>query len=403
MDASSPFFGKYDMEKKKISVMAPHKVPWSNVELVKECIIIPYLLYKYYGYEVTIVGKAPPDIPPGNYDESDADYLSETTYSYYKYVKGLKLKLLEAGDEEAFSLYLEENSRDIDIYYMRGPYEVNMFCAPLYKKLRPDGMAFCALDANSGWMDRIYWYNPIFLKFMNSCDVISTSCTRMADFLSIKWPWKVHSIINGFYDLSKEQRGRVSFEGRENIILTVGRLGTYQKATEVLMEAFAKAAYSIPDWKLYLAGSIEPLFETYIERFKDEHSDIMERIVFTGTIKDRDELAALYNRSKVYALTSTMEGGTNNATAEALGRGLIPVTSRIDAYEDITDKGRLGRNFEIGDTEALKEILIETCNREDLREESDKVYNYAEDMYDMVKITGKLNELFNRNRDKNIY
>ena len=53
------------------------------------------------------------------------------------------------------------------------------------------------------------------------------------------------------------QGEKVSFDRRENIILTVGRLGTGQKKTEVLLEAFAKIADEIVKYSLYTLVAID--------------------------------------------------------------------------------------------------------------------------------------------------
>lgn len=385
------------MQSKKISIIAPYERPWSDVELIKECILMPYILYKNYGYDVTIVGKAPEGVSAGTYSEENMINLPDGIYDNYRYISGVKFELLDSFQEEERINYLKNNYENIDVLYLRGVYKLNMKMAPEYKKLKTEGVVICALDANSSWMDRIYWYLPPYTEFMNSCDVITTSCTAMANMLSIKWPWKVHSIINGFFNLSKVHKGRNPFYKRENIILTVGRLGTRQKATEVLLKAFVIAHDYIPDWKLCLAGSMEEEFKTFLGEFLKENKCLSERIICTGVVSDRDELAELYDRAKIYALTSEYEGGTNNATAEALGRGLIPVTTRIDAYEDITDHGRIGRSFDIGDADSLSRILIELCNNVDLEKESEKVYAYAKKTYDMERITGELNGLIERN------
>lgn len=386
------------MEKLKISVIAPFNRPWSDVELVKECIVLPFLLYKNHDCDVTIVGASPEGVPSGSYDAEDDRILSDGYYKNYKYISGLKFKLFDTWDYEARENYIYQNIHDIDILYLRGPYKLNLHMAPLFKQLKPEGTVICALDANSSWMDKIYWYLPEYMNFLNSCDIITTSCTAMANFLSIKWPWHVHSIINGFYDLSIDHKQKVRFTDRENIILTVGRLGTKQKCNDVLLEAFAQAAASIPDWKLYLVGSIDDQFIPYLDEYLERNKAISDRIIFTGSISDRDELADFYDRAKIYALTSELEGGTNNATAEALGRGLIPITSRIDAYEDITDHERIGCSFEIGDIDALAGILISLCNSEDLDSKSEQVYEYADKEYNMEKITGRLYELIKRNK-----
>ena len=40
----------------RVVAMAPYERGWSNVELVKDCGLIPYLLYKNHGCDVTMVG-----------------------------------------------------------------------------------------------------------------------------------------------------------------------------------------------------------------------------------------------------------------------------------------------------------------------------------------------------------
>ena len=53
---------------------------------------------------------------------------------------------------------------------------------------------------------------------------------------------------------------------RKNIILTVGNLGTYEKATDVLLEAFAMYAVRSKntDWSLRLIGTVDESFRDCI-------------------------------------------------------------------------------------------------------------------------------------------
>ena len=65
---------------KKISVIAPYERPWSDVELIKECILMPYLLHKNHSYDVTIVGKAPEGVSAGLYQEENMKDLPDGIY-----------------------------------------------------------------------------------------------------------------------------------------------------------------------------------------------------------------------------------------------------------------------------------------------------------------------------------
>lgn len=53
---------------------------------------------------------------------------------------------------------------------------------------------------------------------------------------------------------------------RENTFLTVARLGTKQKATDILLQGFAKTA-DMHNWNLKLIGTIDDNFRKYITSF----------------------------------------------------------------------------------------------------------------------------------------
>ena len=84
-----------------------------------------------------------------------------------------------------------------------------------------------------------------------------------------------------------------TLEEKENIILTVGRLGTEAKNTELLLETLKEI--DLKDWKVYLVGSIDKRFVNYKENFFKENPSLIDKIIFTGEIKDRKELYKYYN------------------------------------------------------------------------------------------------------------
>src|SRR5690606_17243301 len=46
----------------------------------------------------------------------------------------------------------------------------------------------------------------------------------------------------------------LEFKGKENIIITVGRIGTYQKNNQMMLEALS--GLNLQDWKIYFIGPI---------------------------------------------------------------------------------------------------------------------------------------------------
>lgn len=129
---------------------------------------------------------------------------------------------------------------------------------------------------------------------------------------------------------------------KENMILTVGRLYTNQKNTEMLLEALKQT--DLKDWKCILAG---PGAE------KEEQGNI----IFAGDQRDRAALADLYARAKVFVLTSRWES-YGIVLAEAAACGCFLVTTPVGAAPDIVEQCG-GIIVAQEDSEALAQVLSE--------------------------------------------
>ncbi len=365
---------KHPERQKRIVAMAPYERGWTNVELIKDCGLIPYILYKNYNYRVSMVG------------------VNEGPYPYHEqYTKGVEMEFLPGGGDSDKIQYIVDNAREIDALLIRGCYPSNFPVVEAYKKTNPDGRIYVGLDANSSWMDRIKWDAPDFMKFLDSCDVIATSCMSMQKFLNEKWPWKIEYIPNGWYDFSHHQKEPV-FENKKNRILTVGRLGTWQKATEVLLEAFAQIADKVPEWELRLVGGVEGSFQPYIKEYFERFPYLSERVLFIGALTDRDKLFEEYQEARIFALPSNLEGAPN-VISEALHAGCATAVTRFDAYEDATDCGRCGLSAEKMDIDGFAEILYRLCTDKNLKQLCGRAYQYSLRHYDMENITARVNEL----------
>ncbi len=356
---------------RKRVVAIPHSEGWENAQLVKDCGVLPYLFHKNHRCEVSMVG--------ANIEED---------YPNARYVPGMKLEFLPDGALRTKWEYLKQNARQIDCLMLHGPYPSYFPLAECYKVCNPEGKINLVLDANSSWMDRIQWDEPEFRAFMDRCDVISASGHTMQRHLNEKWPWPVEFIPNGFYNFS-DKPWHVDFSKKENIILTVGRLGTAQKATNVLLEAFAKIADQIPGWELHLAGSIEDSFQKWLSEFWERFPELKNRIRFLGRISERDALYETYRRAKIFALSSTYEGGAN-VIAEALFAGNAMAVTKIDEYSDAIGNGRCGLASEIGDVDGFADSLLQLCRSERLDEICREAYAYAQEVYDMERIAARL-------------
>lgn len=358
--------------KKKIVAMAPYERGWSNVEYLKDCGLIPYLLYKNHNCDVTFVGAKNEEWP----------YLD-------KYLKGVKTDILPNGTVDEKKIYIIKHAEDIDCLILRGAYDTNFEIATLYKKLNPSGKIYDGLDANSNWMDWISWDQPDFTAFMDACDVIATSSTSMQMHLNEKWPWKIEHIPNGSYNF-ESQTVVPSFSQKENRILTVSRIGTGQKANHIMLEAFAVIADVIPDWCFYLVGNIEIDFQPYIDSYFKRFPALKKRVHFTGAIQDKAQLKDMYLKSKIFVLSSIEEGGTPNVIGEALSSGCVIATTKIDAWEEAINYGKCGQACEINNVIGFSKMLFSLCYDNNLNTKSEEAYLYSQSAMNMEKIVARL-------------
>jgi len=355
---------------------------WNNTQLLKECGLIPFMMHKNFGHKAVMVGENTGDYP------------------YLELLPGLEMDFIPSsnGNLETFASnsmnYVNQNYQKMDVLIMRGLYPTTCAIIQTYKQKRPDGKVYLYLDANKYWMDSIQWETPMFFNTLVSSDVISTSCYKMAEYLNKKWPpFIVEHIPNGFFNANDEQIKKCV---KENTILTVGRIGTDQKANHILLLAFAIIANTIPNWKVHLAGPVEAKFSEFTNKYFKKFPQLKKRVKFLGNITDKGKLYGEYAKAKIFALTSVVEGGAPNVIAEALFHGCYTITSDIDAAIDITDNENCGSIFNINDYEALSKILLKVCtNKKLLQEAPQKSIEFAKSHYDWDLIINRINHLMN--------
>ena len=211
---------------------------WNNQQLVKNCGALAYVFHKNYGFHSVMVGYKHGEHP-----------------NLQKYLSGVELEFYKGVGQESRLQYIRENYQKIDLMVCHNHFEDFGEMIKLYKSLRPDGKVYLETDTNNDFQDRFVLNNESNQEFLNNCDVVGVSCRKMQKFLSRKWKCKVDYITNGFYNFANiDLENIINWQERKNIILTVGRLGTYQKNTELLLHAFSMIHHKIPTWKLQLVG-----------------------------------------------------------------------------------------------------------------------------------------------------
>ncbi len=369
-----------------------------NIHLIKEVGIIPYYLSEYHGYEVEIV-----------------------CYAYSKNremrFKSDNIKIIRINrffDSQRFYwlgmlYYLVKHANKIGglmLYFLDGRIFWYMFFLKLlnpkcffYIKLDLDRIRFGSLN-HPDITDLRSKLNHKKLNFQiryifKKANLLSVETKEIYGRLFPEWKGvdlreKLILLPSGFDDKRTKVRVK-SFKEKENIILTIGRLGSKQKNTEMLMSALEEIE-DFKDWKVYLIGPIENRFKTYIKDYFERNPLLQNKIVFLGAIYKRDVLFEWLNRSKVFCLTSSWES-FGNVLNEAGFFGNYIVSTNVGAALDITDNGKLGEIIEVNDVSSLKEILEKIIKRgKDISEYSREIHKFCKENFVWSKIVDKLDK-----------
>jgi glycosyltransferase involved in cell wall biosynthesis len=150
------------------------------------------------------------------------------------------------------------------------------------------------------------------------------------------------------------------------VILTVGRIGSPQKATDVLLKAWLQAADACPDWRLKLVGPYSSDFhQEWLQRLVC--AGLTDRVEWTGMISDKDELRAIYAEAPVFVLPSRWEGASI-ALVEAVTAGCAVIATPVGEALEILGKDSTGL-VPVDDVLALAYKLVLFASDEALRRE----------------------------------
>lgn len=151
----------------------------------------------------------------------------------------------------------------------------------------------------------------------------------------------------------------VTWTLREKRILVVGRLGEYQKNTEMLFDSL-KNIESMRGWKISLIGNATDELLNRLDEFHRENPNLKSSIEYLGPL-ERNALFEYYSKSKIMLFTSRWEG-MSLAMVEASFMGVALLTTNVDAVDEITCYGTLGRVYTSENTKELTKSLSDIFN-----------------------------------------
>jgi glycosyltransferase involved in cell wall biosynthesis len=329
-----------------------------NVHLTKDLGQIPFFLHKTYQYDSSIVS-----------------YKNSKDYPNLKgEVNGLKLNLIENKGrisflERSVLSYIKKNAKDIDVLNLYIFSKFTFVYGILYKLINPKGFLFLKLDGYNETFEKINkikhstngFKNIIFKylekEFLKKIDLITIENSIGEKLVKEKYPHLSDKImylpvgVNDIYLSEHFKSNFRKFDQKENIILTVGRIGETIKNNEMMLRALSKT--NLKNWKMVFIGAINPDFEPYLENWKKENPQLSDKVIFTREIKDRLELYEWYNKSKIFCMTSWKESFCHSIGEAIYFGNYIIGTEGIVSMRDLSNEQKHGVILKADDDNSL--------------------------------------------------
>lgn len=332
-----------------------------NIHLIKDVGMIPYSLQENGYYNSTIAFYE---------DKKNLCFLDNEV----KGLKYVKIKKFFKYDNLNIFIFLLLNFYKYDIVMFFHAEKGKFLNILFFKLLTLYKIKFyIKLDMNPNIM--LKKYNKKSIKFLFSsflasfADLITVETVKLNNFLNEQTFYKTKYLANGFLNENLEDIKK------ENTIITVGRLGSDEKDTDTFLRAIEKL--DLKNWKIKLIGSVEKSFESRIIDFFDKNSQLRDNVIFTGNISTRNELFKEYQKAKVFVLTSKFES-FGLVLVEALSEGCYIVATDLIPVHDITNNGKFGEIFPIGNDNKLSGILQSIIDEEKQLPDPNELKKYAQ-------------------------
>lgn len=228
-----------------------------------------------------------------------------------------------ADDFRAMLKYIVADAKQIDVLFIWGSSLKHMLIIRIFKFINPKAKIVVFGDMEppqARIINQTDFMCPKGVKgivkryftnfFMNNVIYIVANTEAYNEMKKLcdrkKW-----SGLSHFYPCLDDEKlneygiKRKSWEEKDNIIICVGRVGCYQKNTEMLLEALKKV--DLKEWKIYMIGPVTSSFDlnekgdfhNVIDRFFEEYPQYNDKLIFTGMIYDQRIVLDYYNRAKV--------------------------------------------------------------------------------------------------------
>lgn len=171
-------------------------------------------------------------------------------------------------------------------------------------------------------------------------------------------------------------------------ILCVGRLH-YQKAYDVLIEAFVDVVKCYPEWKLFIAGVGD--LENDLKRLSIDLG-VSANVCWLGEV---DDIERYYEAAQIYVLASRYEG-TPNSLLEAMFFGLpCVITDEIQGSDECFVDNKTCVVIPVEDPEKLSEAIKLLIKSPSIRKDIGLEARKQVDKFRIEKVIDKWEEIIN--------
>lgn len=323
-----------------------------NIDLIKDVGMIPNTLRTQFNFDSKIV------------------CIKNEDFIHYRDINNVEIQYLNVKHTNskldifvASCLYLIKNSKNIDILQLYHPVKSNFIWLKIFRHFNKLGKVYLKLDADDRIVNSVkgkhsffhYAKRKMIYALLTEPEYVTVESSMIQKKIEDYYNIRISILQNGFQDNYPVPDIII----KQDIMLNVARLGTYQKGTDILLEAFSQSAIN-HGWKLVLIGSIEESFKTYLRHFFQENTELEGRVIFKPEEFDRARLFEEFEKASLFILPSRFES-FGIVLAEALSRGCYLVTTdAVPSGEDIikdTTFGCIVRNEQVSELAQVMEDL----------------------------------------------
>lgn len=386
-----------------------------NIHLTKDVGMIGYILHRDFGYDSYILCNKNGDYPSLKTEVPGLKLLFMNT-KRNTFIEKLiqftnKRNPVLAGRIREISNILYSlptmfgYSKNIDVFQLYHFKVETIIMALIYRVLNKKGIIYVKLDMNENNVKECEEHrkkHPIVYAILQQLIKLSS-----VNFFSIEnkelqqrvitghpvlktFKDRIYYLPNGL-DIERLLPLRNNYDEKENIILHVGRIGSYAKGSEIILESFSNISREFPTWKLILIGNIEDSFKEHLTAYTDDRY-LKDKLFCIDFITSKEKLYDFYAKSRVLAFPSRYES-FGLVAVEAGFFGNVIVGTDILPTREITNNGTFGYLCPVEDVDCFTRTLrYALSHEEELRDKSNQSSEFIKNSFDWHKICEELDK-----------